>query len=86
MQVFSRFIAQPLKRLRDEPKERLRRRRVNHTLTDFSRQELDPPKAVDLETTAKIKVPSQITQQDVNNDQTTVSIAKELWDAVSVYL
>ena len=41
----------------------------------FSRQELDPPEAVDLETTAKIKVPSQITQPDVSNDQTTVSIA-----------
>jgi len=47
---------------------------VNLTMTDFSRQELDPPEAVDLETTAKIKVPSQITQPDVNNDQTTVGI------------
>ena len=44
-------------------------------MTDFSRQELDPPEAVDLETTAKIKVPSQITQPDLNNDQTTVGIA-----------
>ena len=56
------------KKLLDEPKECL-------TLTDFSRQELDPPEAVDLETTAKIKVPSQITQPDLNNDQTTVGIA-----------
>ena len=56
------------KKLLDEPKECL-------TLTDFSRQELDPPEAVDLETTAKIKVPSQITQPDLNNDQTMVGIA-----------
>ena len=44
-------------------------------MSDFSRQELDPPEAVDLETTAKIKVPSQITQPDLNNDQTMVGIA-----------
>ena len=52
--------------------------RVEHvdlTMTVFfPRQELDPPEAVDLETTAKIKVPSQITQPDINNDQTTVGI------------
>ncbi|XP_022797417.1 integrin alpha-9-like isoform X2 [Stylophora pistillata] len=35
-------------------------------------KELDPPKAVDLETTAKIKVPSIITQPNLNNDQATI--------------
>ena len=35
-------------------------------------QELDPPKAVDLETAAKIKVPSIINQPNLNNDQDTV--------------
>ena len=77
MQVFGRFVMQSSKKLRDKPKECLRRRLRNLTLTDpdFSQQELDPPEAVDLETTAKIKVPSQITQPDVSNDQTTVSIA-----------
>lgn len=37
-------------------------------------KELDPPKAVDLETTAKIKVPSIITQPNLNNDQVTIII------------
>lgn len=40
-------------------------------------QELDPPKAVDLETTAKIKVPSIITQPNLNNDQVTVRTGKK---------
>lgn len=41
-------------------------------------QELDPPKAVDLETTAKIKVPSIITQPNLNNDQVTVRTGRKL--------
>ena len=40
-------------------------------------QDLDPPKAVDLETTAKIKVPSIITQPNLNNDQVTVRTGKK---------
>lgn len=39
-------------------------------------QELDPLKAVDLETTAKVKVPDEITQADENNDMATVSRRK----------
>ncbi|XP_078376335.1 integrin alpha-8-like isoform X2 [Oculina patagonica] len=35
-------------------------------------KELDPPEAVDLVTSAKIKVPSEITQPDESNDKTTV--------------
>lgn len=35
-------------------------------------KELDPLKAVDLETTAKVKVPDEITQADENNDMATI--------------
>lgn len=42
-------------------------------------QELDPLKAVDLETTAKVKVPDEITQADENNDMATVSRRKAFY-------
>lgn len=43
----------------------------------FACQELDPPEAVDLVTSAKIKVPSEITQPDEDNDKTTVGASKD---------
>lgn len=41
-------------------------------LTCFIFQELDTPRAVDLETSAKVKVPDKIAQPDEDNDETTV--------------
>lgn len=38
----------------------------------FIFQELDTPRAVDLETSAKVKVPDKIAQPDEDNDETTV--------------
>ena len=35
-------------------------------------QEFDPPKAIDLETSAKVTVPDEFTQPDEENDETTV--------------
>ncbi|KAJ7389998.1 integrin [Desmophyllum pertusum] len=35
-------------------------------------KELDPPKAVDLETTVRVKVPSEFTQPNINNDKDTI--------------
>ena len=43
----------------------------------FFNQELKTPKAVDLETWAKVKVPGIFTQPNKDNDETTVSLRRK---------
>ena len=69
-----------------EPLKQIPREHVEHTSyttetfvtvhlqgTSIFHQELKPLKAVDLETSATVKVPDEITQPDEKNDMATVS-------------